>query len=220
MKKFAFTLAEVLISLTIIGVIAAMTLPTVRQYGMEKQYYSAYKKAYTIGVDAIEYAIARGDYKPRTAKHDADGTTSAIDNFKAFSKYFGITKKCFSANNSSCWEHNGEQLQKGGQPGSDELAFVDSAGFVWSLYFNKENIILVDTNGKKGPNRYGKDRWYFVPADKNGIREGNGAGKTATLTPFYPYNEAGGFAISDITNKDTNWCNYPPCKIKTGLDVD
>ena len=45
MKK-GFTLAEVLITLGIIGVVAAMTLPTVINNVQEKQFHSKFKKAY------------------------------------------------------------------------------------------------------------------------------------------------------------------------------
>ena len=45
MKKFGFTLAEVLITLTIIGVIAAITMPALMTNATEAQYKTAFKKA-------------------------------------------------------------------------------------------------------------------------------------------------------------------------------
>lgn len=44
MKKYAFTLAEVLITLGIIGVVAAMTLPTVVNKYREKETVTKLKK--------------------------------------------------------------------------------------------------------------------------------------------------------------------------------
>ena len=44
-KRFGFTLAEVLITLGIIGVVAAMTMPTLMNQTNGAQYKSAYKKA-------------------------------------------------------------------------------------------------------------------------------------------------------------------------------
>src|SRR5574344_2035276 len=47
MKKFAFTLAEVLIVLGIIGVVAAMTIPTLINNYQVSQYESALKHTYS-----------------------------------------------------------------------------------------------------------------------------------------------------------------------------
>ena len=44
-KRFGFTLAEVLITLGIIGVVAAMTMPTLMNQTQGAQYKTAYKKA-------------------------------------------------------------------------------------------------------------------------------------------------------------------------------
>ena len=48
MKNRAFTLAEVLITLGIIGVVAAMTLPTVVNKYKEKETVTKLKKFYSI----------------------------------------------------------------------------------------------------------------------------------------------------------------------------
>ena len=47
MDKFAFTLAEVLITLGIIGIVAAMTLPTIIQKQYQKEASSRLKKFYS-----------------------------------------------------------------------------------------------------------------------------------------------------------------------------
>lgn len=75
-------------------------------------------------------------------------------------------------------------------------AFVDSTGRVWALYFSSENIYLVDTNGDKKPNKFGKDRFVFFLGDSKGrINKG-------LATRVIPAND------QLIQN---NWCNYPPC---------
>ena len=48
-KRFGFTLAEVLITLGIIGVVAAMTMPTLMNSTQGAQYKTAYKKALSLG---------------------------------------------------------------------------------------------------------------------------------------------------------------------------
>lgn len=215
--KNAFTLAEVLICLTIIGIVASLTIPVVRNYGSEKQYYAGYKKALTIGTDALEYAIASGKYTPVSKKDDDSNTASVTNNFKEFSNYFSKTKECFDGNNTGCWNANGEKLSST-QPTSAELAFVDSSGFAWALYSNKQNIILVDINNSKSPNQYGKDRWYFVPVSSNGVREGadSTGARAVTLAPYYPLNDSV-TNLADITEANENWCQHPPCNLKSGL---
>ncbi len=47
-KRNAFTLAEVLITLGIIGVVAALTLPAIVQKNYEKETVARVKKAYPI----------------------------------------------------------------------------------------------------------------------------------------------------------------------------
>jgi len=51
--KQAFTLAEVLITLAIIGVVAALTIPTLMNYAFERQAVSAAKETYSLLSQAI-----------------------------------------------------------------------------------------------------------------------------------------------------------------------
>ncbi|MBS6602730.1 MAG: type II secretion system protein, partial [Brachyspira sp.] len=51
--KSAFTLAEVLITLGIIGVVAAMTMPTLMNSTNGAQYKTAYKKALSVLSQAV-----------------------------------------------------------------------------------------------------------------------------------------------------------------------
>ncbi len=67
----AFTLAEVLITLAIIGVVAAMTMPTLINNTNGAQFKTAYKKALSVLSQAVVMNIALDDY-------DLAGT-SALD---------------------------------------------------------------------------------------------------------------------------------------------
>lgn len=61
-RKNAFTLAEVLITLGIIGVVAAMTMPTLINSTQGAQYKTAYKKALSVMSQAVVMNIALDDY--------------------------------------------------------------------------------------------------------------------------------------------------------------
>lgn len=61
-KRFGFTLAEVLITLGIIGVVAAMTMPTLINQTNGAQYKAAYKKALSAISQAVTLNVALDDY--------------------------------------------------------------------------------------------------------------------------------------------------------------
>ena len=62
MKKFAFTLAEVLITLGIIGTVAAMTLPSLITRNQNKALEAGLKKNYSIIQQAFEmYQAEHGE---------------------------------------------------------------------------------------------------------------------------------------------------------------
>ena len=73
-KRFGFTLAEVLITLGIIGVVAAMTMPTLLNSTNGAQYKTAYKKALSALSQAVVLNIALDDY---SLADTVDTTTSA-----------------------------------------------------------------------------------------------------------------------------------------------
>ena len=57
MKEKAFTLAEVLITLGIIGIVAALTLPTIVQKQNKKSLEVAFKKAYANFYNAYNLSL-------------------------------------------------------------------------------------------------------------------------------------------------------------------
>ena len=80
-----FTLAEVLITLGIIGVVAAMTMPTLINSTQGAQYKTAYKKALSVMSQAVVMNIALDDYdlsqttEGATATRDSAGAEYAKD---------------------------------------------------------------------------------------------------------------------------------------------
>ena len=79
-KRFGFTLAEVLITLGIIGVVAAMTIPTLISNTNGAQFKTAYKKALSTLNQAVIMNIAIDDTDFSTiAADDADTGTKLSD---------------------------------------------------------------------------------------------------------------------------------------------
>ena len=58
MRKLGFTLAEVLITLGIIGVIATLTLPTLMSNTAEREYSTAIKKAISSLTESVQMQVA------------------------------------------------------------------------------------------------------------------------------------------------------------------
>ena len=69
-KRCGFTLAEVLITLGIIGVVAAMTMPTLMNSTQGAQYKAAYKKALSAISQAVTLNVALDEWNFADAKNE------------------------------------------------------------------------------------------------------------------------------------------------------
>lgn len=96
--EFAFTLSEVLITLGIIGVVAAMTLPSVIQSYKEKAIVNQVGKTYSMLNEAFARAIADNgtvDNWCQLDQYESNGyPTCSIKMVDIISNYLKVTKKC------------------------------------------------------------------------------------------------------------------------------
>lgn len=104
LMKNGFTLAEVLITLGIIGVVAAMTMPTLIQKNQDKELISRIKKTYSDVSNAIiraqtDYGVV-GD---NSALFDPNNTS--IETAEKFVKYFNGAKLCKSKTDRGCAQY-------------------------------------------------------------------------------------------------------------------
>lgn len=202
-NKQGFTLAEVLITLGIIGVVASLTIPILMNSINDNQYKTAYKKAYSDITNVFYQPISEKEMPMRTSGGtDYVATTEEWNILKSGLK---VAKDCTVAQLSECWVAadlvcTGACAANAPQTGNNSLSFVDGAGRSWAMFHNGTNIYLVDTNGNKTPNKFGKDRWMFDLEDASGARVSNGT------------TEKVGIQIkSDVVGAATDWCKYPPC---------
>lgn len=174
--KKGFTLAEVLITLGVIGVVAALTMPTLITNYQKKQVETQLKKAYSEIAQAIQKA---------ESEHGLLETwdTSNFDNALERATYFGnnylfqnikTVEKCVPSSNA-CWSENivklsGESIDEGGTASSSLLknshnvSYVTASGY--SVYYWLHRVgngmwYVVDVNGLKKPNKIGKDIFAF-----------------------------------------------------------
>jgi len=203
-RLIAFTLAEVLIVLLIVGIVASLVIPAIIRDTQDAEFKVAYKKAYAIISNVTKQALSESNFMSKQTKFES---ITSKGNFKILESYFSVTKDCSNNNNDQCWDSTGEVMAAGNnfsQPSQAEYAFIDNSGMSWALYSNSENIIVVDTNGFKNPNRYGKDRWQLTFADTNNIRINSGL-----PSKVIPFN-------ADITFT-SGYCHYPPCYFRSWL---
>ncbi|MBR1753228.1 prepilin-type N-terminal cleavage/methylation domain-containing protein, partial [bacterium] len=164
-----FTLAEVLITLGIIGVVAALTIPTLMQSYQNKQYVSGFQKAWGILTNAFELSEAHNGFA-----NTWDEPTGPYDETylqKYWLPYFNIIKNCGTASNLGCMPKKTTYLYGTNGNHDDSLAqykilLSDGMGVNFYLTHHVDDDIVqhivVDANGSKGPNIYGRDIWWFV----------------------------------------------------------
>ena len=202
MKK-AFTLAEVLITLTIVGTIAALTIPHVLQDYKYKLYTAQLKKVYSEVSDAVEM-IKNDENTDHFYETKAFSATSSKDEGAQYflEKYMtSVTKYTDCDSSKGCQvpsESNGETLymkldgDKIDNKGLHGQYCVKTksgatvcAGFVTMIGTSKEQkfmVIATDINGKKNaPNTIGRDVFSMrinhegIITDRNDVACGNGS---------------------------------------------
>ena len=173
-RKVAFTLAEVLITLGIIGVVAAMTLPTLIQNHQKRSLEVATQKFYSTMSQAVKkYMADEGVDDLRNTPLASDNyedsdSPEAIASIRNFvTKYLKVVKECdHEANNCfapvyKSWDGSALYNNFTTEANLNERRdFVLADGAVIRIGYNSSPIALyVDVNGKKGPNRVGYDLW-------------------------------------------------------------
>jgi len=158
-KQYAFTLAETLIVMGIIGVVAALTLPNLNSSTGDKEKVTKLKKVYQNLQDAYGRSVAiYGPMDEWTTNISAtsEDVKKAGDRITEFMK--------LQKNNAT----NGIGLVTGG--GSNyyyQFILADNTS-VAIYYSHSSGYIIIDIDGEnKGQNKYGVDRFQFT-YDNNG----------------------------------------------------
>lgn len=159
---FAFTLAEVLITLGIIGIVASITIPTIMNKTQDSEFKTAKKKAYSVAYQAWNTAAMNGELTSRASWQD-DVANKA--NFDAFKAKFSVAKSCDNSTIEDCFVNSDiDAWDK-----ASYSAFIDNSGMAWSAVLDPttskiKGYIVVDTNGTKKPNIAGKDIAFLCTA--------------------------------------------------------
>ena len=177
LSRSAFTLAEVLITLGIIGIVAAMTLPAITANSRRKEYSSRIKKFYSTMQQAImrsEVDNSESIYWEKTDEiKDEEGTSDQIENAKASEKFFNSYIKPYIKYLSVKKKTNSEE----DKDINYELKITMADGTV--MYWHNGSCIdmRIDVNGNKQPNKSGYDQFTFVLCKEPTSKEACGGNK-------------------------------------------
>jgi prepilin-type N-terminal cleavage/methylation domain-containing protein len=198
MKK-GFTLAEVLITLGIIGVVSAMTIPTLIHKYKNDEYIAGMKKIYATLAQATLSAKEQvglenlGNTHPDRIIEQLDCVSSNGPNAPTYPPGFGsgsILSKCTLA--------NGMQLVVSniGPAGSNMLGdFYGQA--------------IADTNGGKSPNEYGRDIWLFLITNDGRIIPSGAEVRNSDTGQIMNYDSlANSYKMCEPDRTDVTWSKY------------
>lgn len=178
----AFTLAEVLITLGIIGVIAAMTIPSLMNQIQDRQLKEAAKAAYSKASQAVQQ-MKLDEGGSLNSYFGANGTSFQ----PAFIKYFKIAQDCGLSN---CVNTAIYTSLTGDTTDTSKInmgQFITTDGMFWGIgnWSSPPLYITVDVNGYgKGPNIYGRDVFMFQISNNNNVLP-MGADNTALSAPGF-----------------------------------
>lgn len=195
--KSAFTLAEVLVTLGIIGIVAAMTIPTLQANYQKQEYVTRLKKAYTAFNQALMQMSADmgciGNLKC-TGLFIGPNEPTRNQNFgDEIVKYFKTIEVCPAGQNvEGCHvkvdgspNYTGTPLSGGVTWGLMVIAyrFVTLDGMSYSISNSSNNCsdtsgqlkqicayLMIDTNGFRPPNVRGRDIFAFWIINDKGPR--------------------------------------------------
>ncbi len=175
LKNRGFTLAEVLITLTIIGVVAALTIPTsVRNY-QKQQTVVKLKKVYSILNQAYNQSQAEnGMYQTWETGFEMGSTAYFNTYWKPYLKVAKIcanSADCNYARTDPCYAANGNLIGLSAF-GTHGVSFILQDGTFMQLRTTGGNLtalettVYVDLNNSNLPNKFGRDVFYFRRTEK------------------------------------------------------
>jgi len=195
-EKKAFTLAEVLITLAIIGVVAAITIPSIVANHRKRTLETQFAKTYRTLSQAVNLAIAEhGDIDTWDWKET--WTNEECDEFvkKYFVPYLNVVKFCTSDNSVKGCAVDGHYNCLGGAKCTANYAkdpypkvlLADGSMIYFILRGANRARALgfdVDINGHKKPNKVGRDFFTF-----DIFKETGELLPTGTVDNTVPFNE-------------------------------
>jgi len=185
-KITAFSLAEVLLTLIIIGTISTLTIQTLKNHSDETKYIASVQKAMaqisaaTINIEAIHGDASLWNFSSNDTKTWYKNALNIIP----------------FPNNKDIWTRSNMDASK---TSSTKYNFMTADGMAWIIntgsYKCGGGVALVDVNGINGPN--------VIGIDQHGFRLGHLCGGENDTTKL---GEFGIYALGDgLNDNDATW---------------
>ena len=202
-KKFAFTLSEVLVTMGIIGVISALTVPTLVNNYQRKALALQLRKTVSDIENAVDMLITeegKTKFSATSYYNNLDGfITNRLKTIKTCTK--DKTNECFANENYNTI--NGDAGSAFTCEGNSYVLANSAAICMYKKVglYNGNPVVVVDTNGQAGPNIGGRDIFTFTILP-NGEIYGTGNENECSRDPF-------GDGCFDLLVTENNWkMNY------------
>lgn len=194
----AFTLSETLITLGIIGVVAALTMPAVITNYQKKQTSAQLKKAYSTFAQALVQAQYEfGDASSWTVTEPSSSYEDNLAYFETYWKPYIKTIKVCKTMNECGYDITGYASLSNKNNYVYYGQFANVPGFIYGdgtyaylrpyhLNSTEDNrlriqLLSIDLNGAKKPNVIGKDVFQFQINTSKGVISGFGTGVNCTI---------------------------------------
>lgn len=179
-KRSGFTLAEILITMVIIGIIATLTIPTTVNKVQKIQVVTKLKKAYSTLVQvANRSTVDNGQMTTWEIGSTGDGQAANDFNKKYLIPYLSVMRNCSTSTVGNCdfkFSYlNSTTMQS---LNSSWARFYLADGMLVATYSQNSGStvriqICVDINGQKQPNKMGKDVFlYNLTIKESSVTEG------------------------------------------------
>ncbi len=164
--KKAFTLSEVLITLVVIGVIAAVTVPTITAGHKKTETISKLKKALSVVNQVLQRSTMDNGYVDAWDTPKEVGLTKYMERY--WHPYFSNIKicnsytDCYYESNKPFKNPNGSASTATFVIANKRVPFLTDDNILYSIepsegYF----YMIVDINGANKPNKVGRDVFLF-----------------------------------------------------------
>ena len=179
-----FTLSEVMLVLSVIGVISALTIPGLIQSTQNRILVAQLKKVYSVLSQALTAVTADNDGDITSVFASDNSSTNVLN---VFANKMNVLKNC--GGGTGCWTSTPYKYLNGDQRATDIHSIFSSGNYALAQLSDGASIALysiknsctsnggdgplknkvcgtleVDVNGTKGPNQLGRDAFIFFIA--------------------------------------------------------
>ena len=215
-SRKGFTLAEVLLVITIIGIVASYTIPDLINNIIDQQHKTALKKTYSV-LSQVTIFVSENNGGSLAGLPQMGDTDPSLINY--YYPYLSIIKKCtFNNTRGNCWHANGVASWMNGTPATNANWEYIGKGVIladgalvefYDISTDCTNVGMtggvcsyasIDVNGFKGPNIYGKDIFRFFVTKTGFIPRGAQGDLDSVAGDCIPTGRGDTCAMKELTN--------------------